>query len=79
MHVPVGPHVDALFHSDARDERIKKTIVLNERSPESIGKERMEKFIHPAVSWQEYYGAPTANYYSGKSMKMYHLHLAKLI
>ena len=65
MHTPVGPHIDALFEANAREKRIQETTTLNERSPESVGTDRMEKFEHPAVSWQEYYGAPTANYYSG--------------
>lgn len=66
MHLPIGSHVDALFDADARDTRIKETTKLNERSPESIGRDRVEVFSHPAVTWQKYYGAPTANYYSGR-------------
>ena len=66
MHVPVGPHIEALFQNEQREKRIQQTLTLNERSPESIGRERFHQFEHPLVTWQEYYGAPTANYYSGK-------------
>lgn len=66
MHVPVGDHIDALFDGVAREERIRETTSLNERSPETVGVERFSKFDHPKVRWQEYYGAPTANYYSGE-------------
>lgn len=65
MHVPVGPHIEALFDGEARERRIRETTALNERSPESVGTERLQMFDHPAVTWQKYYGAPTANYYSG--------------
>lgn len=64
MHVPVGPHIEALFDGEARERRIRETTALNERSPESVGTERLQMFDHPAVTWQKYYGAPTANYYS---------------
>ena len=68
MHIPVGPHIDALFDAAAREKRIRETMSLNERSPESVGHERMQRFEHPAVVWQEYFGAPTANYYSGEAL-----------
>lgn len=67
MHVPVGPHIDALFDPVSREERINQTTRLNERSPESVGRERFVPFGHPRVTWHEYYSAPTANYYSGES------------
>lgn len=66
MHVPVGAHIDALFDDASRQQRIEETTGLNERSPESVGMSRFTPFSHPKVAWQEYYGAPTANYYSGK-------------
>ena len=68
MHLPVGPHIDALFDAAAREKRIRETMSLNERSPESVGHQQMQRFEHPAVVWQEYLGAPTANYYSGEAL-----------
>lgn len=67
MHVPVGDHIDALFDPRSRAARIEQTTALNERSPESVGQERLQQFDHPLVKWQEYSGAPTANYYSGEA------------
>ena len=48
-------------------EREDEMKMLNERSPESVGQNSLERFNHRLVHWHEYYGAPTANYYSGSS------------